>query len=87
MSGLHASQTKTDQWIEVKLPLDKFQATNFGRLVREMPGQWNRWTKTPWDSSWATRRPSRANLQLWFCPPVTVQLGKSLHCPIRAVQS
>jgi monofunctional biosynthetic peptidoglycan transglycosylase len=28
-------QTKKDQWIEVKLPLDKFQATSFGRPVRD----------------------------------------------------
>jgi monofunctional biosynthetic peptidoglycan transglycosylase len=26
-------QTKKDQWIEVKLPLDKFQPTSFGRPV------------------------------------------------------
>ena len=28
-------QTKKDEWIEIKLPLDKFQATSFGRLVRD----------------------------------------------------
>lgn len=28
-------QTKKDEWIEVKLPLDKFQATSFGRPVRD----------------------------------------------------
>jgi monofunctional biosynthetic peptidoglycan transglycosylase len=28
-------QTKKDEWIEVKLPLDKFEATSFGRPVRE----------------------------------------------------
>ena len=26
-------QTKKDEWIEVKLPLDKFEATRFGRPV------------------------------------------------------
>lgn len=28
-------QTKKDEWVEVRLPLDKFQATSFGRLVRD----------------------------------------------------
>ncbi len=28
-------QTKKDEWIEVKLPLDKFQGTSFGRPVRD----------------------------------------------------
>lgn len=28
-------QTKKDEWIEVKLPLDKFQATSFGRTVKD----------------------------------------------------
>ena len=28
-------QTKKDEWIEVKLPLDKFEATSFGRVVRD----------------------------------------------------
>jgi NADH dehydrogenase [ubiquinone] 1 alpha subcomplex assembly factor 1 len=28
-------QTKKDEWIEVKLPLDKFVATSFGRPVRD----------------------------------------------------
>ena len=28
-------QTKKDEWIEVKLPLDKFVATSFGRRVRD----------------------------------------------------
>jgi monofunctional biosynthetic peptidoglycan transglycosylase len=28
-------QTKKDEWIEVKLPLDKFEATSFGRPVRQ----------------------------------------------------
>jgi monofunctional biosynthetic peptidoglycan transglycosylase len=28
-------QTKKDEWIEVKLPLDKFAATSFGRMVRD----------------------------------------------------
>lgn len=28
-------QTKRDEWIEVKLPLDKFQATSFGRPVKD----------------------------------------------------
>ena len=27
-------QTKTDEWIEVKVPLDKFEATSFGRIVK-----------------------------------------------------
>jgi len=27
-------QTKKDEWIEVKVPLDKFEATSFGRLVK-----------------------------------------------------
>ena len=27
-------QTKKDEWIEVKIPLDKFEATSFGRLVK-----------------------------------------------------
>jgi monofunctional biosynthetic peptidoglycan transglycosylase len=30
-----AVQTKTDEWIEVTLPLDKFEATSFGRPVRD----------------------------------------------------
>jgi NADH dehydrogenase [ubiquinone] 1 alpha subcomplex assembly factor 1 len=29
-------QTKKDEWIEVKLPLDKFQATSFGRPVSDV---------------------------------------------------
>jgi monofunctional biosynthetic peptidoglycan transglycosylase len=28
-------ETKKDEWIEVKLPLDTFQATSFGRRVRD----------------------------------------------------
>ena len=28
-------QTKKDEWIEVKLPLDKFEATSFGRPMRD----------------------------------------------------
>ncbi len=28
-------QTKKDEWIEVKVPLDEFEATSFGRVVRE----------------------------------------------------
>jgi NADH dehydrogenase [ubiquinone] 1 alpha subcomplex assembly factor 1 len=28
-------QTKKEEWIEVKLPLDKFVATSFGRVVRD----------------------------------------------------
>jgi NADH dehydrogenase [ubiquinone] 1 alpha subcomplex assembly factor 1 len=28
-------QTKKDEWIEVKVPLDKFEATSFGRLVKD----------------------------------------------------
>lgn len=28
-------QTKKDEWIEVKVPLDKFEATSFGRPVNE----------------------------------------------------
>jgi len=28
-------QTKRDEWIEVKIPLDKFEATSFGRAVRD----------------------------------------------------
>lgn len=28
-------QTMRDQWIEIKVPLDKFEATSFGRVVRE----------------------------------------------------
>ena len=27
-------QTKKDEWIEVKIPLDKFEATSFGRVVK-----------------------------------------------------
>jgi len=27
-------QTKKDEWIEVKVPLDKFEATSFGRIVK-----------------------------------------------------
>jgi monofunctional biosynthetic peptidoglycan transglycosylase len=27
--------TKEDEWIEVKLPLDQFQATSFGRPIRD----------------------------------------------------
>ncbi len=27
--------TKKDEWVEVELPLDKFQATNFGRIVKD----------------------------------------------------
>jgi len=30
-----AVQTKKDEWIEVKLPLDKFEAASFGRLVKD----------------------------------------------------
>jgi monofunctional biosynthetic peptidoglycan transglycosylase len=28
-------QTKKDEWIEVKLPLDKFVATSFGRPAKD----------------------------------------------------
>ena len=28
-------QTKKDEWMEVKLPLDKFEATSFGRVVKD----------------------------------------------------
>ena len=28
-------QTKKDEWIEVKIPLDKFEATSFGRVVQD----------------------------------------------------
>jgi NADH dehydrogenase [ubiquinone] 1 alpha subcomplex assembly factor 1 len=28
-------QTKKDEWIEVKLPLDKFEATSFGKVVKD----------------------------------------------------
>jgi len=28
-------QTKKDEWIEVKVPLDKFEATSFGRLMND----------------------------------------------------
>jgi len=28
-------QTKTDEWIEIKVPLDEFEATSFGRVVKE----------------------------------------------------
>ena len=28
-------QTKKDKWIEVKVPLDKFEATSFGRVVKD----------------------------------------------------
>ena len=38
-------QTKKDEWIEVKLPLDKFVATSFGRPVKDAgpvdPGEVN----------------------------------------------
>ncbi len=27
-------QTKKDEWIEVKVPLDKFEATSFGQMVK-----------------------------------------------------
>ena len=27
-------QTKKDEWVEVKVPLDKFEATSFGRIVK-----------------------------------------------------
>ena len=30
-----AVKTKMDEWIEVKLPLDKFEATSFGRVVKD----------------------------------------------------
>ncbi len=30
-----AVQTKKDEWIEVKVPLDKFEATSFGRVVQD----------------------------------------------------
>jgi NADH dehydrogenase [ubiquinone] 1 alpha subcomplex assembly factor 1 len=28
-------QTTKDEWIEVKVPLDKFEATSFGRVVKD----------------------------------------------------
>ena len=28
-------QTKKDEWIEIKLPLEKFEATSFGRVVKD----------------------------------------------------
>ena len=30
-----ALQTKKDEWIEIKVPLDKFTATSFGRVVKD----------------------------------------------------
>jgi len=30
-----AVQTKKDEWIEVEVPLDKFEATSFGRVVED----------------------------------------------------
>lgn len=30
-----AIQTKKDSWIEIKVPLDKFEATSFGRVVKD----------------------------------------------------
>ncbi len=30
-------ETKKDEWIEVTIPLEKFQATSFGRVVRDQP--------------------------------------------------
>jgi NADH dehydrogenase [ubiquinone] 1 alpha subcomplex assembly factor 1 len=30
-----AVQTKKDEWIEIKLPLDKFEATSFGRAFKD----------------------------------------------------
>lgn len=30
-------ETKADQWIEITLPLEKFQATSFGRPVSDQP--------------------------------------------------
>ncbi len=30
-----AVQTKKDEWIEVKVPLDTFEATSFGRVVKD----------------------------------------------------
>ena len=30
-----AVKTKKDEWIEVKLPLEKFEATSFGRVVKD----------------------------------------------------
>lgn len=30
-----AVQTKKDEWIEIKLPLDKFEATSFGRVLKD----------------------------------------------------
>jgi monofunctional biosynthetic peptidoglycan transglycosylase len=29
--------TKKDEWMEVRIPLDKFVATSFGRVVRNQP--------------------------------------------------
>lgn len=38
-------KTKKDEWIEIKLPLDKFEATSFGRVVKDAgpvdPGEVN----------------------------------------------
>ncbi|MEJ7591939.1 MAG: CIA30 family protein [Planctomycetaceae bacterium] len=28
-------QTEKDEWIEIKVPLDEFEATSFGRVVKE----------------------------------------------------
>jgi monofunctional biosynthetic peptidoglycan transglycosylase len=30
-----AGPTKKDEWIEVKVPLDTFEATSFGRVVKD----------------------------------------------------
>ena len=30
-------RTQKDEWIEVRIPLDKFEATSFGRVVRNQP--------------------------------------------------
>jgi len=30
-----SAPTKKDEWIEIKLPLDKFEATSFGRVVKD----------------------------------------------------
>ena len=35
-------KTRKDEWIEVRIPLDKFEATSFGRVIRNQqlePGE------------------------------------------------
>ena len=73
-------RTKKDEWIEIKLSLDTYQATSFGRPF-EVPGQW----KTAW-APWADKT-EPCNLATLVLPSGYGSAWEVADCPIRGVQS